>query len=226
MNNLIAQKGYFHSYAILLLTLAFVFCFVIIFRTNPIEPFTSIVAYVEFQKMYSQTFKHIAQSLVILNSICLLVIIYIIHFLADDDSRFFSGLSLQFATMSTVCVSIGYFIQFTAVRHSISKTSLEGIEHFLQFYPNSAIVSIMMLGYTLFMGLASYNILASLDDLAYTHLFKLGFTINTVSCFLGLVGYIFEIIPLILVSTNLGNGLGFLLIGMGGIKYFKKIKGR
>lgn len=88
-----------------------------------------------------------AQFSVMLLSVTLLVAVALIDDRTDCDKKFFSKLSLIFFTISTTLISFGYFIQLTTVKWHFEQNQLEGLAQFVQFYPHSAILSVIMLGY-------------------------------------------------------------------------------
>lgn len=215
--------GYYTSVVNLTSTLLFAFCFFGLFAINPIFEWTSIQDYVAYCKANNQLLKHIAQTAMVILSVSLLVMIAVLDDFADSDKKLFSKLSLVFVTISTTLLSMGYFIQITTVRWNFENTEISGLEHFIQFYPNSAILAVIMLGYTLFLGLSCISILPFFEKTRKDKLLRLGFLINGISCLLGLIGFVFQIAVLTLLATNIGNGIGLIILGIGGIRYFKNI---
>jgi len=213
--------GYYASLITLLSTITFGLCFLGLFIINPIFEWTTLNDYVEYCQTYNQSLKHIAQSSMIVLSIALVIVIALIDDFTNIDRKFFSKLSLIFASISCTLLSLGYFIQVTSVRWNFAKNSVSGLEQFIQFYPDSAILSVIMLGYTLFLGLTAVSILPVFNKSKKEKWVKWGFAINGISCVLGLIGFIFQIIPLILFATNIGNGIGLIILGIGLMKYFK-----
>ncbi|MEM7374944.1 MAG: hypothetical protein AAF587_40500 [Bacteroidota bacterium] len=222
MNMLSSTIGWISALVILLSSLLFGGCFMGLFITHPPPAWTTLQAYAEACQTYDQTLKHIAQASMIPLTISILVLIAILHEQVQTDRRFLSRLSLQFGSITTCLISLGYFIQITSVRWNLSAGNIEDLAHFVQFYPNSVILSIIMLGYTLFLGLSSVCIFPILPDLPSYRLLRWGFLINAISCGLGCIGFVGQIIPLILIATNFGNGSAFILLGIGGMKAFGK----
>lgn len=221
MDTIKLKIGYYSSVVNLLSTITFAVCFFGLFIVNPIFEWTSLSEYVEYCKTYNQSLKHIAQSSMIVLSITLIIVIALIDDVVDNDKRFYSKLSLIFLSISSTLISLGYFVQVTAVRWNFEKESTNGLEHFIQFYPNSAILAIIMLGYTLFLGLGAISVLPVFGKSKREKLVKWGFIINGIACTLGLIGFVFQIIPLILFATNIGNGIGLIVLGVGLMKYFR-----
>ena len=221
MDTIKLKIGYYSSVVNLFSTILFGVCFMGLFIVNPIFEWTSINEYVQYCKTYNQSLKHVAQSSMIVLSITLIIIVALIDDFASNDKKFFSKLSLIFSAISGTLISLGYFVQVTSVKWNFEKESINGLEHFIQFYPDSAILSIIMLGYTLFLGLSTISILPVFGKSKKEKLVKWGFAINGISCILGLIGFVFQIVPLILFATNIGNGIGLIILGIGLMKYFK-----
>lgn len=213
--------GYYSSILLLVSTLLFGACFIGLFVMNPLHSWTQLSEYAVYCQTYDQYLKHVAQFSVIILSVSFLSIIAVLH-AQDKSHQFFSQLSLQFASISTTLVSLGYFVQITSVKWNLESGNIVGLEHFVQFYPHSAILSVIMLGYTLFLGLSSLSILPNLDQTGRQRLVRTGFQLNAIACFLGFIGFVFQIIPLILFATNIGNGLAFLVLALGLIRYFSE----
>ncbi len=222
MNTLKLQIGYYSSVINLLSTITFGVCFMGLFIVNPTFEWTTLSEYLEYCRTHDQTLKYIAQSSMIVFSITLITVIALIDDSTSKDKKFFSKLSLTFMTISATLISLGYFVQVTSVKWNFAKQTTSGLEQFIQFYPDSAILAIIMLGYTLFLGLSAISIIPVFSSSKKENWVKWGFAINGISCFLGLIGFVFQIIPLILFATNMGNGFGMIVLGIGLIRYFSK----
>ena len=222
MKPLKIKIGYYASIINLSSTILFGFCFFSLFLINPIFEWTTLPDYVTYNQTYDQSLKYAAQSLMIVFSISLLIIFTLIDDFENQEKKFFSKLGLHFISIATTLICLGYFIQITTVRWNFENEQLAGLEHFIQFYPHSAILSIIMLGYTLFLGLAMVSLLPLFNSKKESKRLRLGLLISAISCGLGFIGFVFQIIPLILLSTNIGNGIGFIILGLGLLTYFKK----
>lgn len=215
MNISSSTSGWISGALILVFSLLFAGCFAGLFIAQPPFEWGTIEAYARYCQTHNQALKHLAQFSMIPISIALLTMIAVLFEHTGRNQRFYGRLSLHFASISCCLISLGYFVQITAVKWNLAAGHTEDLAHFVQFYPNSVILAVIMLGYTLFMGLASLFALPMLRPAM--KLLRWGFRINTLACGLGFVGFVFQIIPLILFATNIGNGLGFILLGIGGM---------
>ena len=224
MDILKIKLGYYTSILVLLSISTFAICFFALFSINPVFEWTSLEAYVAYNQTYDQSLRYAAQASMIVLAICLLVLIALLDDRVEQEYKFFSKLSLHFMGICTTLLCIGYFLQLTTVRWNYENSTLDGLEHFIQFYPNSAVLAIIMSGYTLFLGLASFRLLPLLQNTPNMKLLRWGFWINGLSCMLGLIGFVFQILPLILYATNIGNGIGLSLLGIGFLSFFNRIE--
>lgn len=214
--------GFYAGVLLLSSTMSFAGCLFALFTINPPFEWTTLSEYIAYCQTYDQSLKHIAQASMIVLIVSLLVAIAVIDDMVQTEKKLFSKFSFIFIAISATLISMGYFVQLTAVRWHFASGTADGLAHFVQFYPHSATLAIIMLGYTLFLGLSSVTILPALNSLAPIRGLKTGFAINAVACGLSLVGFLFQIIPLILFATNIGNGIAFLIIGAGLLRCFGK----
>jgi hypothetical protein len=81
-----------------------------------------------------------------------------------------------------------------------------------------------MPGRTLFLGLSSFFMYLSLRPDSMTKAVRFGLLINTISCFLAGVGYLFQIDLITFIFINLGVGGALLIITISSIKFFIRLK--
>ncbi|MFD1706444.1 hypothetical protein ACFSCZ_06705 [Siminovitchia sediminis] len=113
--------------------------------------------------------------------------------------------------------SMNYFVQFTAVRLSIGNGQLEGLEQFVQWNPTSAFYSINLLGWTLFLGLASFFMSPVFMKEKRGNLIQRLFILNGITCGLGTFSVVFEIMIYLAVYPLLMTGFittASMMVGM------------
>ena len=133
-------------------------------------------------------------------------------------------IAIVFSIMFAWVSSFHKFVQISSVRFAIAANEYSGLEHLLQSNPGSALLSINMLGWTLFLGLSTLFIYLGLISKSVSKGLKLGLFINVISCFFGGIGYLFQIDLLTFVFMNLGIGLGFIIITVSSIRFINTIK--
>ncbi len=223
MSAIASKLGYWSTVTCLFSILLFIIGFSAIIILHPVYEWTSFQDYILYNNNYDQSFKHLAQLSMLLFMAAFLVILNTLHFLAEAPQKLFTSISLHFGTAAMTLVSLCYFVQLTAVRWNFANNNAEGLEHFVQFYPDSAILSILMLGFTFFLGLASLFMVPVFQFQGSSKMVYWGFLLNGGFAILGLVGYVLQILPLIFISTNFGMGLGQIILFTGLLRWFRKL---
>ena len=139
----------------------------------------------------------------------------------DIQKQILTRISVNFAIIFTVLGSIAYFIQFAAVKMSIAAGNLEGLEQLIQLNPNSALYSIVTLGWTFFLGLSALFVAPMFCGSTLNTILRFSFLINGISCMLGFIGYIIELEILVIVYL-LGMGISMLFLSFCLIQFFRK----
>lgn len=111
----------------------------------------------------------------------------------SQDKKVLSKISLCFGVIFAVLSSINYFVQFTSVRQSVLKGQLEGLDQFVQWNPSSAFYSINLLGWTLFLGLSTLFLAGVFSEEKRGKWIGRLFILNGITCVLGAVATVFEI---------------------------------
>lgn len=84
----------------------------------------------------------------------LLASLVAVHYSVPAHRRPFSQLGVLFATVFMVMVSINRFVQLTVVRPSMLEGNTAGLERFMPYAPRSAMLSLELVGWGFFLGLA------------------------------------------------------------------------
>lgn len=77
-----------------------------------------------------------------------------VHYVLPAGGRLFSLLGVVFAAVFMVMVSINRFVQLAVVRISTIKGNTAGLERFMPYEPQSAMLALEMIGWGFFLGLA------------------------------------------------------------------------
>jgi hypothetical protein len=216
MNRLTTRIAFGASAFSAMLFIIFIGSFVGIALTSPLFVWTNLSDYLSYVNAHSQLLKYIAQTSMLLFGPAFVVLVSCIYEMAGVNQKVFTRIALAFAVVFAALIGIHYFIQISAVRLSISKGHLEGIEQFLQGKPDSAVSAVNMLGWTLFFGLSSLFVAPAFSGDMIQRTIRFLFIINAVCCLLAGVGYVVENVALVFLTINLGMGgcvtiLSFLL---------------
>ena len=136
---------------------------------------------------------------------------------ASFDSTKGKDLGLAFA----ILVSIHYFIQLGPVRFNLEAGTTAELQHYLQANPHSVITGVLMLGWTLFLGLSSLFLYGSLRGQPGARLLRTGFILNGIFCFGAGTGYLLQVDALTFICANTGTGGSMLLIALTSMRYFQ-----
>ncbi len=220
MNTLSRKIGYWSSILMLISLVVWIVCFVTIAATTPMFVWSNFNDYFAYVNSNSQFFQNLAKIFVLLFGFFYLMLINSFYDCSEESKKPAARLSLLFALGFTILSGINYFIQISAVRLNLEKGAGVGLEMFLQANPLSVMNSIALLGWTLFLGFSSLFIIPAV---AKIKALKIYFIINTISCFLASIGYLFQIDIITFFFVNIGVGGALLLISIASIKYFKSI---
>jgi hypothetical protein len=112
-------------------------------------------------------------------------------------------------------------VQVTAVRLSLQHNQLAGLEQIVQANPFSAVSAINMLGFTLFLGLASLFVGFAFNGGKWERILRFAFLLNGLFMLAGGLGYILQINLLIFLTLNFGLGGALLVVFVAAMKLFK-----
>jgi hypothetical protein len=146
-----------------------------------------------------------------------------IHDYAEPAKKALSRSALCFAIIFALLNCLHYFVQFSAVRINIAQNTLQGLEPFIQLNPGSIIASINLLGWTVFLALASFFIAPVFSRGGLEKVIKYAFIANGIFCVLGAFGYIFNILILNFVFFN-GMGAAIIVISISLAVFFSRLR--
>lgn len=154
MRQLSIKLGYWSAILSASAFILFTLCFVAILILNPLFLWTNFEDWVAYNLQYNQSFKYLAQLMMLLFGPLFVVLLNSIHDYAPIEKRILSRISISFAIIFAALTGMHYFIQISIVRLSLAQGRLQGLEQFIQANPTSALAGINLLGWTLFFGLS------------------------------------------------------------------------
>ena len=221
MNQLSIKLGYWSALLSAFTFIVFTICFVAIFIVNPIFTWTNLSDYVETVNSTNQFFKHVAQFMMLLFAPLFVVLLASIEAYAESDKKILARIALYFGIIFALLISVNYFVQLSVVRQNIAKGDLVGLEHLIMVNPGAAILSINMLGWTLFFGLSSLFVSPVFAGSRLEKVIRYAFLLNGIFCLLGGIGFLFEITVLVFLTINLGMGASVLVVTIALAVLFK-----
>jgi len=145
-----------------------------------------------------------------------------VHDNTSDVKKSLTRASLCFSLIFATLSSIHYFVQFTAVRLGMLHGHTDGLEQFIQLNPDSVIVAINMLGWTVFFGLSSLFIVPIFSSGKLGKVIKFSFLVNGIICILGAIGYILEVTILNILFFYI-MGAAVMVIAVSSSIWFKRL---
>ena len=224
MNKIIINTGLWSAITCLMSFIIWIISFTGISISSPLFFWTNLDDYIQYVKVNPQFFQYLAKSFMIVFALGYLVLSFVFYEFANVQRQFLAKIALTFSVMFALLATTHYFLQVSAVRFAINEGQVSGLEHFLQAKPTSAISSLNMLGWTLFLGLSSFFMHRALSPGATTRAIRAGLLINTVSCLLAGVGYLLQIDVITFLFINLFMGGGFLIMTVSSVLYFGRLK--
>lgn len=206
MNPIANRLGFWSSLLAALSFLIFTVCFVAIALTQPLFVWSDLPAFVAYRQQYGDLFATIAQTAMLCFGPLYLVILNCIYETTPNEQRILVRIALCLGIGFAVLTGLHYFVQISAVRLNLAQGNWEGIEHFLQSKPTSAIAAINMLGWTLFFGGSSLFVAPAFSESRRKTIIRRLFQFNGVCCLLAGVGYVLNWVALVFVTINLGMG--------------------
>ncbi|MCB8944079.1 MAG: hypothetical protein H6658_10020 [Ardenticatenaceae bacterium] len=221
MNSLTHKLGYWSAWIGAVTFIIFTICFMGVLATAPLFTWTNLADYVSYAQANGQFWPTLARLSMLAFAPTFVVLLNCLHDIAPPDKKLLTRLSVQFGLLFAGVVSVHYFVQVTAVRLSLQNNQLTGLEQIVQANPISAISAINMLGFTLFLGLASLFGGLAFNGGKWERVLRYAFLLNGVFMLAGGLGYILQINLLIFFTLNFGMGGALLVVFVAAMKLFR-----
>lgn len=206
MNRLSIALGFWSAFLSAIAFVVFTLCFVAIAVTSPLFIWTDLSAYVAYVKEHSQILPHVARVTMLLFSPLFIVLLNSIEVYAATDKKILVRIGLSFGLGFAILIGINYFVQLSVVRQNIDTNHLEGLVQIVQANPTSVVSGINMLGWSLFLGLASLFVGPVFSGSRLEKTIGVMFLLNGIFCLLGGIGFVFGFVVLLFISINFGMG--------------------
>ena len=178
MNKNVLNIGFWSAMICLTSLIVWIISFTGIAIRAPLFYWTNIEDYINYYKNNSQFFQYLAKSFLIIFSLAYMILTIVFYEFATSERKIFSKIGIVFSIMFALVSSIHYFVQISSVRIAIDLNEYSGLEHLLQSNPASALLSVNMLGWTLFLGLSNLFMYLGLISKSRTKGFRFGLLIN------------------------------------------------
>ena len=223
MNRLSAQIGFWSAALSVLTLVVYTVCFGFLVTMNPLFMWTNLADYVAYVDQYRSPWPDMARFAIVILAALWVVMLNAVHDYARDEHKILARISLAFGLAFAVLTGAFYFVQISAVRLSLLKGDVAGLEQIVQANPYSALAAMNMLAWSLFLGLASLFAAPIFSGGRVERVLRIAFVLNGIFCLLSIVGYLFEIVVLLFITVNLGTGSALLVITIGLSLLFRKL---
>ena len=223
MNNLSYRIGYWSAIFLLITFIVWIISFIGIALSSPLFQWTNLEEYLIYVRSTNRYFQNTAFLFMLLCGPVYLILINSFYEYASKQNKVLVRLSMLFGLAFAITSGINYFVQLSAVRHTIEKGNFDGLEYFIQANPDSIMTSTAMLGWTLFLALSSFFIVPAFRSGGLEKVLRIAFLTNGISCFLAGIGYILHIDVLTFLCINVGVGGSMITISISSVKLFYKL---
>jgi hypothetical protein len=221
MNTISMRMGYASAFTLFLSFIAWIACFAGIATTSSLFTWTSLDAYLEHYRSGSHIFQHIAYLFMLITGPAFVLLVNSYHDLADERYKTLSRAALLFATGFAILSCLHYFVQLGAARFNLHQAHTGGLEYFLQANPLSVMNSIVMLGWTLFLGMSSFLLFPVFRK--QDRLLRWAFLVNGCSCLLACAGYLLRIDILTFFCINILSGGALLVASLASMRMYRRL---
>jgi hypothetical protein len=207
MDKPLYRLGFAASLLATIAILLFPVCFTLIAAQGPLYTWEGLEHFVDYAQTQGQFWQHLAYLAMLVFSLVFLVMLHLFYELSPPGRKFLARLAISFGLGFAILSVAHYFLQLTVVRFNLEAGTTGWIEPFLQANPLSFSIGLDMMGWSLFLGLASLFAAGALEG--QSRLEKIiywSLLLNGLFALLALVGYAWQILILLFLSINLAVG--------------------
>lgn len=202
----IRKLGFWSSTVCLSSFLAYTVCFIAIYLINPGFTWTNADDFIRYSNAYPQLFKYIAMASMLIFSLSFIIQLVCLKETVEVSKRYLAGAAAHFATAFSALICMSYFVQISSIRMQTEAGQSEGISQFVQSNPASFINGVILLGWTVFFGIACLLASSAMGCKRKERIVKYAMRIDGFMMLASSIAYIFNI--------KIVLGL-FMFIGLG-----------
>jgi hypothetical protein len=223
-NRLALTLGFWSACLIVVAFAVFTASFIAIPLTGPLFTWTGLDGYLAYVRSGHTFFQDLARWMMLLFGPLLLILFACIYELAAGERRLLARIALAFGAIFAALTGLNYFIQLTAVRLAIRHDVTQGLEQIVQANPISAIAATNVLGWSLFLGLASLFMAPVFTGSRLQGFIRLCFLLNGIMCLLGGIGYVLDNAVVVFLTLNFGMGGATFALAIGLAVHFRRMQ--
>lgn len=214
MQRLPMRLGLWSSGLIAVAWLIFTACFVLIAVRAPLFIWTDLPAFLAHHREHGQALALLAQTCCVAVGPLTVILFNSLYETVAPSHKVLARPALLFALGFAVLTGIHYFMQISAVRWNLDQGQTAGIEHFLQARPYAMISAVNMLGWTLFLGLASLFVAPLFAGSRLRVAIRRLWWANGFFCLVAGAAYVFDFVVVLFISINVGMGGAFTALAV------------
>jgi hypothetical protein len=218
-----ARTGFWAAVGCVITFLIFTGVFVGLVLVRPLYLWTDLAGYLAFNQTYPTPLPAVAQLAMLCFGSLFVVLLNSVYDNAALKRKSLARLGLLFALGFAVLTGAHYFIQVSAVRVSIAHGTVAGLEQVVQANPYSAVAAMNMLGWTVFLGLASLCVAPAFAGGALARTIRIALFVNGIICLAGGFGYLTANTALVFVTMNPGMGGATLVATAAMAIHFRRL---
>jgi hypothetical protein len=218
-DQLSVQLGFWSATICTMMFILWIFCFIGILAFNQPSRWTNLEDYMMYTLKNNQLFKTLAEAAMVIFGVAFVILLNSIHNYAPLKQKILTRISLSFGIIFAALTGLSYFVQVATVRLGIIKGQTAGLEQFINVNPAAAILAVNVLGWSLFLGLASLFAAPVFSGAGLKKVIRYAFTANGIFCLIGGSGFVFDQTLVAGLCMNFGMG-GTVLVAVWSLAVF------
>lgn len=219
---LAAGLGLWSALLIAVIFVLYTVLFTAIAMTEPVFSWTNLSDYAASVEQRDQLLPAVARLSMVVFGPLFVILLHCIQEMVEGEKKLLARISGAFGLGFAVLVGAAYFVQVTAVNFSLARGDLAGLDHWVQANPLSGISALNMLGWSLFLGLASLFAASLFSGSRLERVIRWALLLNGAFCLLGGIGYVIQNNLIVFLTLTFGMGAAILTAAIALCLYFRR----
>ena len=222
-NSLSIKLGFWSAFLFTAMGVGYLIGLGTTFSVFSMPSWTDINSYASFIKSLPGMFYTLCQITAFLVGPPFILLMCSIYDFAQTEKKILARIAICFGIIFVVLMSMCYFVQLTVIPQNVHSGNLGGLDQFVELNAKSFIASMVVLGYSLFLGFASLFIAPVFFQNRLEKAIRVAFIIGGVFSILELVGCIFpKMVMLAMAFTGIAN-ISLIIAGVLLCILFRKV---
>jgi energy-converting hydrogenase Eha subunit C len=216
------RLGFWAALGCVVTFVVFTAAFIGLLFVRPLFLWSDLDAYLVFDRAYPTWLPDLARLAMLLFGPLFVVVLNSVYDLAAPAQKSLARLALLFGFGFALLTGVHYFVQLTAVRASIAAGVTDGLVQVVQANPYAAFAALNMLGWTIFLGLATLCAAPVFTGKGLARVIRYALVATGLICLLGSAGYLAQNAPVVFVTMNPAMGGAVLTATVALSVYFRR----